>query len=174
MERIRLYAILLCAVLILGGLLGGCGGKNTLPDYRDYAFRARVSWNVGELGMEAVAVSDLQGSLRIELTEPKELSGLVLLLEGERRSVLCADTEVDGAGMAPLFETVELLLPVGERDVICQTEWEGESVMYAETEEKGVELYLDPHSGAPVGVVRGDTTVRVLSFEFFSLKEETR
>ncbi len=169
MERIRLYAVLLCLPLIIAALLSGCGGKSALPDYRNDAFSAVVEWKAGALSIKARVESDGQGTLRIELTEPKELSGMILLAEGERRRVSCGDAEMEATGLETLFETVGLLLPAGERRVVCETEWEGERVMYAEIEgEKRVELYLDPESGVPIGVVCGERVLRVRAFESVS------
>lgn len=174
MARIRIYGLLLCAALILAAVLSGCDGKNSIPDYRDTPFSATVEWMAGELLIVAQVEADLQGSLKIELIEPEELSGIRLLSEGERRRILCGETELNGESMAPLFETVGLLLPVGERRVICETEWEGERVMYAEIEGvKRVELYLKPDSGVPVGLVCGDRALRVRSFEIGSSEGET-
>ena len=166
MERIRVRAATITFALILTVALGGCGGKNRLPDYRDVAFCARVAWETDGAFMEALVVSDLQGTQRIELLAPKELSGFVLLSEGRQKRILCGGVEMKGESMSALFETVGVILPAGERRVICRTEWEGESVMYAQVEgDPAVELYLDPESGVPIGIVRGDLTVRVRSFE---------
>lgn len=173
MERLRQYALLLCAVLILGTALGGCGERNSISDYRDFPFSAVVSWTVGEMSVKARIDVSSDGTVCAEMMEPCELAGIVLISQGKERKILCGDIELEAGGMDPFFDTVHLLLPVGTRRVVCTTEWEGVRVTYAEIEgEKKVELYLEPESGAPIGIRCGETVLTVHSFEFRLQKGE--
>lgn len=169
MERIKLYIKLFLVLVVFPIALGGCASGALPTDYRNEPFRAQITWQTDSVRLSTSVRWESSGRREMEILEPKEWMGLVLMEEGNKRMVRYGDVTMDGAGMEALFERMELLLPTGERRGVCKTEWKGETVMYVEIEgETVVELYLEPESGIPRAIRRGDVTLEIQSFERIS------
>ena len=171
---LRVVQTVLSLVLVLSCV--SCGRARLPADYRMAAFDARVSWTVEGLSVLAVLRADapVEGArgIRMEMISPQTLSGVVLTRQEGQWRVACGELETDASLLRELTAFAELLLPMGEITPVCETEWQGETVLYAEivhnTEEgeKCVyELYLDLETGEPRSIRQGERALEIRSFQ---------
>lgn len=166
MERLKREWAIAPLLVALWVALFGCGAR--LPDdYRDRPFTALVFWQTNGTAVTARFETDGTGKTEMVLTSPEGLAGVTLTAEGEKRTLRCGHAVLEGGYAQPLFDVMALMLPVGERRAVCEAEWGGERVWYAEiTGDVPTELYLSRERGVPVALRRGEICLEILEFEY--------
>ncbi len=161
-------------LLLLCVLLVGCrpSGRN-LPDYRARDFRAEVRLEFGEVDVYAEVLAEREenaayATLRhVRLLAPPSISGIELTLEGETVILARDGIRTPAAGATVWWDACTLLCAEGTLRSVCDTEWEGLSLDYAEIRSgaRMVELYREPETGIPKRIVDGETELTVIRFE---------
>ena len=160
--------ILLCA------MLAGCrAGRRNLPDYREGDFRAEVRIDLGELPVYAeVAAERAEGATyaalrEVRLLAPPSLAGIVLTCEDGTVMLSRDGIRTAAAGAVAFWEACVLLCAEGALRSVCDTEWEGLALDYAEitSDTRVVEVYRDPETGIPKRLCEGNTSLTVIRFE---------
>ena len=166
MEKLKPYVAAILASFLCFGALSGCGARALPPDYRETPFRGEIIWKRGALMLQGILCFAEDGSVELTVSEPVEWRGLLLRCEGEERNIRCGDLTIDGGTAEELFGFFSLILPTGARRHVCETKLRGERVLYVELlEDQAIALYLDPTSGAPREIQRGEESVEFVSFE---------
>lgn len=153
-----------------------CQRVHLARDYRTEPFWATVAWTVGELTVSAELTAEPSavsgGTLRMELTSPDTLDGIVLTRAEGVWQVSCGEIVTEGSLWGELTAYAELAVPEGEVIPVCETTLRGESLLYAEIvhkteegEERVYELYVEAESGVPREIRSGERSLEILCFE---------
>ena len=166
MVILRAKTRLLCLLFAFVLTLTSCSNKD-VRDYREYGFCARVIHVNGGTEAEAdifVEAPSAEGErkMRIELTYPESLSGIVLCCDGGERYILCGEMRLEDTGFEYLFEWFNILLPTGELKVTGKCELSGTYALGALTDE--CEIYLDISTHSPKEIRKGDKSIKFKSF----------
>ena len=161
-------------VLFLCVLLGGCrAGRRGLPDYRTCDFRAEVRMDLGEGTAYAEILADRgEGATPATLREvrvlaPPSVAGIVLSCEDGTVMLSRDGIHTAAAGAVAFWEACALLCADGSLRSVCDTEWEGLVLDYAEitSDTRTVEIYRDPETGIPKRACEGGVALTVIRFE---------
>ena len=166
----KLTSLLLCLSIFL--LSAGCGGRpHTPPDYRASPFRAEIS---GEIqGIQILAQGFYSATdASVHFQEPASMEGLTLLYRDGHLSLSFEGMEADADSLAGLWELLSLPLITGELQPISLDRSMGPPLLYVQIQSEGkdrpAELWLDPESGVPHRIQKGELSLRILSFSFLS------
>ncbi len=161
-------------VLLLCALLGGCrAGYRDLPDYRARDFRAEVRMDLGEIPVYAEVLAEraegaVYATLRgVRLLAPPSLAGIELSCEDGTVMLSRDGIRTAAAGAGAWWETCALLCAEGVLRSVCDTEWEGLPLDYAEitSGDRVVEVYREIETGNPKRLCEGDRSLTVIRFE---------
>ena len=170
MKILRNVAVL----LLLCTLLSGCRlhGRN-LPDYRERDFRAEVRLDFLEVPVYAEVLAEraegaAYATLRhVRLLSPPSLVGIELFCEGDAVILSRDGIQIATAGAMTWWDACALLCAEGALRSVCNTEWEGLSLDYAEISSGVgvVEVYRDLDTGIPKRICEGERALTVIRFE---------
>jgi hypothetical protein len=182
MEKLKPYLALLLLSSMLP-LLVCCGRSSSLPDYRGTSFSAELRWESEGQTVSAIAEygppteGEAPRELSLFFTSPDALKDARLVRRGERVTFTLHGLTVDGASFDSLLSVAELLLTEGVIESVCDTEWEGLSLRYAEiktSDGRLLSLWLDPSDGAPKRLQCGNVDLTVLHFSRIDPQQETK
>ncbi len=175
MEKLRL--ILLWVFVVLFSVAGvGCGrGIPNPPDYRTSPFRVELCGVRGEEKVSAEGsyspskVPDLPWDFTLRLTSPKSLEGIILRRQDGTVSLSFEGMETDADSLDGLLSLLSLPATTGEIKGLSLDRTMGEPLLYAQIEKEGevspLELWLDPESGFPKQIKKGELSLDILFFE---------
>lgn len=166
------FALLLLTVCCL---LGSCTLRPPAPpDYRLWNFEAEIAWSVGELSLCAVVT--IRGATdpepakitSLRFTAPPSMKDITLSEESGTPTVACHGMTANAELLAELWSTAELLTATGKITPVTVTEQDGEQALYAELQiedsEEIYEFYLEPDSGFPKEIRKGEEQLKIRSF----------
>ena len=161
----------LCLCLCLCMSMCLCGCTPALPDHRERSFCATVSFeNEGTrvcAEVEGLAEDGGRARLvRVTLSAPSALAGAILTEREDGPILSLEGIETPAVGLSSIWQRCALLCAEGGMREVCDTEWEGRSVRYAEIGEgQGrVCLWRDPETGIPLRVAQGEHVLTVERF----------
>ncbi len=159
-------------VLLLLTLLVGCRPCGRLTaDYRESPFRAEIRFERGGVTVYAEAeTTRTDGVLTLSslrLLAPPSLAGIELVREGESLILLRDGLRTSSVGAGEWWETASLLCAAGKLCYVCDTEWEGLSLEYAEITEGDCvyEVLREAETGIPKRISSGERSLTVIRFE---------
>jgi len=160
------------AVLVVALLLVGCRPTGrAAADYRERPFRAEVRWERGGVTVYAEAETVMEnGALMlsyVRLLAPPSLAGIEMRMENGALVLLRDGIRMTATGAKAWWETVSLLCASGSLTYVCDTEWAGLSLEYAEISdgEAVVEVLREPTTGVPKRITQGEISLTVIRFE---------
>lgn len=158
--------------LMLTVLLVGCRGAGpATPDYRASPFRAEVRWESGGISTYAELETAWEnGALvlsSVRLLAPPSLEGITLRCENGEIVLVRDGLDMTAAGAARWWETASLVCAAGTLSYVCDTEWQGLALEYAEIAdgEGVVEVLRERTTGTPVRIACGERVLTVIRFE---------
>ena len=154
--------------------LVGCRSRGAnLPDYRVCDFRAEVRVELGEEPFYAEVLAEQDEGeayavLRhVRLLAPPALAGIELTVE-EGAVVLARDGICEAsAGAEAWWNACSLLCAEGVIRSVCEREWEGLPLDYAEISsgERVMGVYRDARTGIPKRICLDETVLTVIRWE---------
>ena len=165
MGRIRFAALL----TLISLCLMSCGGIS-FSDYRGEDFIATVEYYCGgerilsgEVEYSKAGGED-ESTMRVVLSYPEALSGVVLLKERGRTTVRLGDREMESEAFSYIMGAVELLIPSGDALRVEKRRISGGAYTVAMFS-GGVEVYFDLRSEFPTEVRCGEERLIIRKFE---------
>ncbi len=172
MEKLKPY--LLC--LLLAFFLAGCSDRVTPPrDYLSSPFSAELRWSEEDLTISAeltAAPAVRQGApwdLCLRFTAPDSFAGICVTRKDGALTLTYEGLTLTGEPYAGLCRGADLLLSGDTLRGLCREELWGLPVLYgrrgAPDTGEFTEVWLDPQTGYPKQLRRGQTTLQILSFQ---------
>lgn len=174
MKILRNFLLLLTVATLLVGCRGT--GKGT-PDYRMEPFCAEVRWERDGVTVCAETETAWEDGVltlsSLRLLSPPSLSGIEVTRANGKLVLVREGICMTASGAEEWWETASLLCAVGEMHYVCDTEWEGLSLEYAEIGDgtRVVEVLREPNTGIPKRIAEGALALTVIRFEPITERE---
>ena len=159
-------------LLIFLPILAGCRSVGVAtPDYRERAFRAEV--RICQQGMtvyaevEAERVGEEIALSHVRLLFPPSVAGIEIFYEADAPILVRDGLRMPSYGAEGWWEVASLLCAEGTMRYVCNTEFEGLALEYAEIDdgERTVSVFREKGTGIPKRVTDGTRELTVIRFE---------
>ena len=159
-------------LLMVAAMLVGCRatGRGT-PDYRTEPFRAEIRWDCEGVTVyaeiETMLADGVLSLYSLRLLSPPTLAGIELICENGKLVLAREGIRMTAVGAAGWWKSASLLCNAGELRYVCDTEWEGLALEYAEITDgtRVTEVLREPNTGIPKRLAEGENALTVIRFE---------